>query len=332
MEPLAGYLRVSHVGGRAPDRLYSPVEQTEEIKVWARGRGHRVDLLPPELDGKGDDPSRPILRRAVEGVKAGRYSGVVVAYLSRSGRDLRLMLDLWDEVEGAGGAVYFAREKIDGSTPSGRLQRNLLASIAQHELEERREGFERATKSAVERGIWQRRQTPRGYDRDPKTRRLVENKDTDSVRGAARDFLAGVPIVELGRRLGMTPGGVRAMLRNRVYLGELRVRTYVKTEAHEPILKPGVFEAVQAKLDSASRPPRGSQAPMLLAGLVRCASCGHVMTRGNSGGHLVRLVILALRHMQLDPSVVKVFGEELPASGFTHADRHLGVGRVDGLA
>jgi site-specific DNA recombinase len=281
---LAGYLRVSHIGGRTVDRFHSPEEQAAEIEAWAKRHGHAVDLLAPELDAKGSDASRPIFRQAIEGVKSGVYSGVVVAYLSRAGRDLRLMLDLWDEVEGAGGVVYFARENIDASTPSGRLQRNILASIAQHELEERREGFERARRGAVERGVWQRRQTPRGYLRDRDTRRLVPDERADEVKKAARDFLAGARIVALGERLGMTPGGVRAMLRNRVYLGELRVGKHRNTDAHPQILDPETFEAVQNKLDSGSRPPR-SEAPLaLLAGLVRCASCGHVMTRKQSKG------------------------------------------------
>jgi DNA invertase Pin-like site-specific DNA recombinase len=286
---LAGYLRVSHVGTRQSDRFHSPDEQVAEISAWAKAKGHRVEFLDPELDGKGSDASRPIFRQAIEGVKDGTYGGMVVAYLSRAGRDLRLMLDLWEEVEdpAVGGTVYFARENIDGGTSSGRLQRNLLASIAQHELEERRDGFERAAKGAVESGIWQRRQTPRGFDKDPETRRLLVNSDANSVRHAARDFLKGVPLVRLGERLGMTAGGVRAMLRNRVYLGELKVRSYVNPEAHDPILDPGTFEAVQAKLAAASRPPRSAHTTMLLAGLVRCASCGHVMTRARSHKDLV---------------------------------------------
>jgi DNA invertase Pin-like site-specific DNA recombinase len=286
---LVGYLRVSHVGVREPDRFHSPEEQTEEIEGWAKAEGHHVEFLPPELDGKGGDPTRPILRQAIESVKSKQYAGVVVAYLSRAGRDLRLMLDLWDEVEAkdVGGVVYFAREKIDGSTSSGRLQRNLLASIAQHEVEERRDGFERATAGAVERGIWQRRQTPRGYDKDAETRRLIVNGDAESVREAADAFLKGVPLVRIGEQLRMTAGGVRAMLRNRVYLGELKVRSYVNSEAHDPILEPGTFEAVQAKLAAASRPARSANETMLLAGLVRCASCGHVMTRGRSHQDLV---------------------------------------------
>jgi DNA invertase Pin-like site-specific DNA recombinase len=277
MAHLAGYLRVSFVGGR--EHLQSPTEQTKEIEGWAKAHGHRVDFLDPELDGKGSNPNRPIFREAIEGVTSGRWEGVVVAYLSRAGRDLRLMLDLWDEVEGAGGVVYSARENVDGSTPTSKMQRNFLASISQHELEERRDGFERAARSAVERGVWQRRQTPKGYVKDPETRRLaIDDEGAEEVREAAADFLTGIAVTQLAVRLGMTPGGVRALLRNRVYLGELKVRSYVNQAAHDAILDLPIFEAVQAKLGSRTRPPRSSS-PGLLVGLVRCSSCGHVMTR-----------------------------------------------------
>jgi DNA invertase Pin-like site-specific DNA recombinase len=279
MAHLAGYLRVSFVGTREADRFHSPQEQTEEIGAWAKGRAHTVDFLEAELDRKGSDPDRPILGQAVEGVKAGHWDGIVVAYLSRAGRGLRLMLDLWDEIEGAGGAVYFARENLDGSTSSGRMQRNILASVAQYELEERRAGFERATKGAVERGIWQRKQTPRGYVKDPTTRKLViDEQGAAEVKAAAADYLSGAYVTTLAERLGMTQGGVRALLRNRVYLGELKVRSYVKKKAHDPILDSLTFEAVQEKLNSGRRPPRSGE-PSLLAGLVRCRACGHLMVR-----------------------------------------------------
>lgn len=279
---LAGYRRVSFVGGRKGESFRSPIDQAAEIEAWAERNGHRVAMLEAELDRKGSDAERPIFREAVEGVAAGRFTGVVVAYLSRAGRDLRLMLDLWDEVESAGGAVYSARENIDGSTVAGRLHRNLLASIHQHELEERREGFAHSTAAAVADGIWPRRQAPRGYRRDER-RRLVTDDRAGDVREAAGDFLAGTTIRALAGRLAMTSSGVRYMLRNRVYLGEVRVGEHVNPAAHEPILDLATFEAVQAKLADRSRPAR-SGPPALLAGLVRCASCGHVMTRGSSKG------------------------------------------------
>lgn len=271
---LAGYRRVSFVGGRKV--LRSPEDQALEIENWAAGHGHRVHMLNPELDAKGSDASRPIFREAVEGVKSGRFTGIVVAYLSRAGRDLRLMLDLWDEIEAVGGVVYSARENVDGSTPAGRLQRNLLASINQHELEERAAGFEQARAASVDRGIWQRRQTPTGYRRNPDTRRL-EVTDAGKVQEAARDVLAGVPVMEVARRTGMTANGLRYMLRNRVYLGELRVGEHVNTEAHDAILDPETFAALTSRLTGPKRPP--ARDPALLAGLVRCAACGHVMSR-----------------------------------------------------
>jgi DNA invertase Pin-like site-specific DNA recombinase len=276
--PLAGYVRVSHVGGRTGDRFHSPTEQIDEIAAWARRSKHIVEMLAPELDAKGSDATRPTLRKAVDGIRDGTYSGVVVAYLSRAGRDLRLMLDLWDEVEHAGGAVHFARENIDASTPSGRLHRNIMASIAQHELEERRAGFDRSRAATVQRGIWKQRQTPRGYSRDPDTRKLIPNEQAGEVRQAFADRAGGRGISPIAQRLSMTTSGVRAMLRNRVYLGELREGAYVNAAAHEPLVTVELFEAAQRAV---SRPARATRSgPALLAGLVRCAGCGHVMSRG----------------------------------------------------
>jgi hypothetical protein len=79
----------------------------------------------------------------------------------------------------------------------------------------------------------------------------------------------------------MTQSGVRFLLRNRVYLGELRVGAYANPSAHPPLVTEDEFRAVQRL--RASRPPRGQfPGPALLAGLVRCAGCGHVMSRAHT--------------------------------------------------
>lgn len=288
--PLAGYIRVSHIGRRDEndrDSFHSIDEQEAEIHRFATARALHVEMLPPDLDAKGSDPSRRIFREAIDGTKEGRYSGIVVAYISRAGRDLRLMLDLWDEIEKAGGAVYCARESIDASTTSGRLQRNILASIAQAELEERRDGFEKSVAGAVAQGIWKQRQTPRGYDRHeqikghPLSRRLVPNAQREDVTHAFDDRAGGMAITALADRLHMTPSGVRQMLKNRVYLGELSERGYVNPKAHEPLVTLEQFESVQSTMARPSRRAVSSD-PAMLAGLVHCSGCGHVMSRGGS--------------------------------------------------
>lgn len=263
------------------------------MRVWADREGVRVDMLAPELDGKGNDPDRPIMRAAIEGVQAGRYKGVVIGYSSRLARGARLTLELWDSVQAAGGRIVSARENIDGSTPDGRMHRTILAAIDERELEHHRERFEGLRRAATAAGVWQRRQTPRGYSKtQPRRGRLIPDEQADTVRWAFRARAAGASTATIADTLLMTTSGVRMLLANRVYLGELRVGGHVNPAAHPPLVTVTEFEAAQRP---GARPPRsGETGPALLAGVVRCAGCGHLLTRG--GSRKARVYGCAKRH------------------------------------
>jgi site-specific DNA recombinase len=276
MKPWVGYVRVSHVGARQGDRFHSPDDQAREIQAWAERRGERVQVLEPELNMSGGKIERPILEKAVKGVEAGRYRGLVVAYLSRASRSLKHTLEIYERVERAGGQVVAIGESIDTTTANGRLNRNMHASIAEHQREQHAERFAELRESATRRGVWQRRQLPLGYGKDPATRKLVPDGRASDVVWAFEARAGGEAVLRLADRLAMTPSGVRALLRNRVYLGELRVGEHVNSAAHPAIVSEELWDAAQR---SVPRPARAASAPALLAGLVRCAACGHVMSR-----------------------------------------------------
>lgn len=281
MKPWAGYVRVSFVGERGGDSFRSPEDQAATIQAWAKARNEPVEMLVPELDRSGGDASRPILNEAIQGIEEGRYRGLIVAYLSRASRSVQHLLETWDRIEKAGGQVVAVNENIDTSTPAGRLTRTMLAAIAEHELDLHRERFEELRASATQRGIWQRRQTPKGYTRDPETRRLTPSRDAKLVKEAFRDFANGTPTTVISDRLQMTPSGLRNLLRNRVYLGELSVGQHVNPDAHPPIVTEAEWQAAQQRDGT---PKRRSNKPVsLLAGIIRCASCGHVMIKATSG-------------------------------------------------
>lgn len=280
MVPWAGYVRVSFVGGRQGDRFRSPRDQADALEAWARARRESIEVLDPDLDESGGTLDRPGLTAALEGIEQGRYRGLVVAYLSRASRSTRDLLAMWDRIEAAGGQLHSVGEQIDTSTPAGRLTRTMLVALAEHELDTHRDRFEQLRASATQAGVWQRRQTPVGYRRDPDTRRLVPDRDADRVRDAFAARAAGATITSLANELGMTVGGVRHMLRNRVYLGELRVGEHTNHEAHPPLIDPGLFATVQAA--KPARPAKRGGEPALLAGLARCAGCGHVMSRNRT--------------------------------------------------
>lgn len=296
--PLYAYVRVSHMGRRKADDpdFHSVDDQVDEIKRWARTHGHEVDYsLPPELDAKSDNPNRAVLRRAIDGVHAGTHRGIVVAYQSRSGRDLRMMLDVWHEVEDvAGGEFWTARENLNGKTRQGRLTRSILGAVDEDQLHERRESFAALRKWTAEQGIWRARIVPRGYDKDtdkasPTWRHLVPNGHAAQVVDAFRAVVRGTPVSRIAGDLGMTPSGARRLLANRVYLGEVIDGQHANLAAHTPIIDLGLFDSVQAILATNPRPGRRHDgAPALLAGLVKCAACGYAMPRARAKVEIYR--------------------------------------------
>jgi hypothetical protein len=165
------------------------------------------------------------------------------------------------------------------------MVRRIKSATNAAERERHAEQFDRRRRVATAAGIWQRRQTPKGFDKDQDTRKLVPNGDKGAVAQAFRDRAAGASATDLGRRLGMTPSGVRQLLKNRVYLGELKVGKYVNEEAHDPLVTVEEFEAAQRPV---SRPPRSDREVAVLAGLVRCAACGHVMSRARGKSETYR--------------------------------------------
>jgi DNA invertase Pin-like site-specific DNA recombinase len=281
MPQWAGIVRVSHMGARkaGADNVHADRDQVDAITA-AVPKGDELHMLPAELNVSGGLPLelRPSLLAAVEGVERGEYAGIVVAYLSRLGRNVREQLRTYDRVHAAGGRIIVAQEGIDARTRGGRLQRNILAAIHEDEREQHVERFDNLRRWATEAGVWQRRLTPTGYVRDPKTRRLVPDDRADDVRAAFSARATGTSVSELARRLRMTPSGVRQLIANRVYRGELRVGDYTNLHAHPALVTEDVWLAAQAP--ATTRRPRSKRQVALLAGLVRCCGCGHVMSRG----------------------------------------------------
>jgi DNA invertase Pin-like site-specific DNA recombinase len=278
----AGIVRVSHMGDRkaGSEKVHTDRQQIAAIKN-AVPDADRVEILPPELNVSGGLPleRRPSLRVAVEGVERGRYAGIIVAFQDRLFRNVEEEEAVWRRVEAAGGQVVLALDGIDTTTVNGRMLRRIKAAMNAGYREQHVERFHDLRRDATAAGVWQRRQTPTGYDKDPKTRKLVANHRAKDVRAAFLARGAGEGHSSLARKLGMTASGVRQMLRNRVYLGELRVGEFVNLTAHPPMVTEEEFLVAQHTV--APRPPRSKRydGPALLAGLARCTGCGQVMAR-----------------------------------------------------
>ena len=181
----------------------STKEQTTETQVaqltaYCQARGW-TDVAVFRDDGiSGVRDNRPELDKLRQRMMAGEFSSVVVTKMDRLGRSLGMILRFWDDADAAGVRVIVIDQGIDTSTPAGRLQRSMLAALAEFEreliLERTRAGVARAR--ALGKKFGAPRKIPESVAREVRARR---------VRGESLRIIS--------QRMNIKLGGVRSVLR-----------------------------------------------------------------------------------------------------------------------
>lgn len=267
-----GYIRVSSVGKRGGDSFRSPDDQREAIEAYARSRGWEVECLPPDLDKKSNTGDRPSLNVAIAGVENGRYEGIIVYNFSRWFRDVELDKRFTRRVRDAGGDVFSTTEAFPVGA-FGEFMRTINSANDALYRDRKSEEFLSIQSSLVAAGRW-RAVPPTGYVKG-KDGRLVFGDDWQDVREAFVMRAGGSNHAAIGERFGWTGARVAKVLRNRAYLGEVRLGDELLEGAHPAIVDVKIFDAVQA-LHGAR--PKVSHGTKLLTGILRCEACGYVMT------------------------------------------------------
>jgi site-specific DNA recombinase len=282
-----GYIRVSRVAGRSGDSFISPDEQKKRVRAWATSQGHKIVKWHEDLDQPGSKIDRPALTAAMERIEAGATGGLVVARLDRFGRSVQDSANLLARIRDSGGVLCAVAEGIDTSGYMGKFLADLFAALGELELARIRESWETARKSAVGRGIHISGQVPAGYLRGEDRILYPDPEIAPAIRELFLRRASGESWTQLCRFMEaqglVTPVGnerwtvatVRAIIRNRVYLGEARAGEIVKEGAHEALVSPSEWQA--ANVARGVHPGRSGRSSGLLSGLIRCAGCSYAM-------------------------------------------------------
>jgi DNA invertase Pin-like site-specific DNA recombinase len=111
-----------------------PENQLQELRRYVETRGWAAkEYVDKGVSGAKD--SRPALDTLVRDAKRWRFDVLVCWRLDRLGRNLKHLVGLLDDLQVLGVAFVSLGEGIDATTPAGRLQMHLLASVAQFERE-----------------------------------------------------------------------------------------------------------------------------------------------------------------------------------------------------
>lgn len=138
-------------------------EQVDRCNAWARAHGLTVVTEYRESGVSGATTSRPELDRLLAAARRGEIDTIVVFALDRWGRSMRDLLVTLDQLDKLGVTFASVRESIDSSTPTGRLMRNIIGSLAEYERELILDRTLRGRDAAARAGGWPGGPAPFGF-------------------------------------------------------------------------------------------------------------------------------------------------------------------------
>ncbi len=267
-------------------------EASEAFILSQRQEGWRVFATRYDDGGySGGTLERPALKRLLEDVEAKKVNVIVVYKVDRLTRSLSDFAKIVEALDARGVSFVSVTQQFNTTSSMGRLTLNILLSFAQFEREVTGERIRDKIAASKKKGMWMGGLVPFGYDLDG--RKLIPNvKESGlvckifslylklgcvsklAVQLGRDNVRSKVWVTRTGARLGgvaFARGALYALLRNRLYVGEIRHRESWYPGEHKGVVPRDLWDKVQAQLDSNLKTRQRRmrhQASSLLTGLV----------------------------------------------------------------
>lgn len=282
-----GYARVS--GAEQGRHGTSLAVQQDEIRRYCEY--HR--LVEPDLMSEVESAAiekierRRVLGKVVENALPG--DTILVSRVDRWSRDLVHGVESVRALVKRGVGWISIGESIDASTSAGDSLLGLMAWAADNERKRIKERTVGRRKAMRDEGRYVEGPPPIGYRRERGGHLHIVSEESELVREVFRRCIAGESIAQLVKSVASDFGYLRdkkaihIILRNRVYLGEVRTSRGEWIAAHEPIIDGATFRRAAASMASRKLSGRAPSAEShtsgwLLRDVARCAECGSGMS------------------------------------------------------
>lgn len=258
--------------------------KSQQYKGWVE--------LPQHYDDGGHSGSgleRPALAQLMQDIESGKVDAVVVYKIDRLTRSLLDFVRLIEMFDRRSITLVSISQAFDTSDSMGRMILNVLLTFSQFERELIAERVRDSIRTRKRHGRFHGGLPPFGYVAG-NDGIYVDKDEAEIVRFIFAEFLrtrrytavmqavrlAGYcSSVKLSRRgiprggAPMSPGTVYAILRNPVYVGQIRGHDTTYQGVHEPLISEEVWKAAQALSEERKkRSPHAKHTNHFLAGLL----------------------------------------------------------------
>jgi site-specific DNA recombinase len=148
----AGYSRVSmreQLEGHSLEAQATHIRELAAMQNW-----QLVELYTDAGLSAKKDSNRPALARLMADAKAGKFDVVVVDKIDRFYRHLRGLLTALDTLNGYGVSFASVQEKLDFTTPWGKLMLTVLGTLAEIYLDNLRQETRKGKHQRAREGLW----------------------------------------------------------------------------------------------------------------------------------------------------------------------------------
>ena len=248
-------------------------ESCEAFISSQRHEGWRVVATRYDEGGySGGTMERPALKRLLDDIAANKINVIVVYKVDRLTRSLADFAKIVEALDAKGVSFVSVTQQFNTTSSMGRLTLNILLSFAQFEREVTGERIRDKIAASKKKGMWMGGLVPLGYDLEG--RKLVPNpKEAELIvkifslyleLGCVRKLAARLDrerirtkvwTTRTAARLGgvaFARGALYHLLRNRLYLGEIRHRDQWYPGEHQGIVDRALWDRVQAQMNSTS--------------------------------------------------------------------------------
>lgn len=192
---LAVYVRVS-------SRQQDYRSQLPDLERWLGAHAPNTSVKWYRDSQSGQTMDRPAWKQLEEDLHAGRVSKLIVWRIDRLGRTAAGLTSLFETLQRLGVGFESIKDRIDLSTPSGRLMAHVLASVAAYENEVRGERIRAGQAAARARG--------KRWGGSVAGSRKTVTRDQEEV--ALRLHAEGKPITRIANVLGVSRPTVYSIL------------------------------------------------------------------------------------------------------------------------
>ena len=245
--PLAAiYIRVSTED--QAQHGFSLAGQEDALKNYASVLGYDIsEIYKDEGKSAKDIKHRPAMQQLLTDAEAQKFSAIFIYKLDRFSRSLKDLILTIDKLKEWDIDFVSLQDKIETASASGKLMFHIISAFAEFERniigERTTFGMQRKNK---EGGFVNK--PPFGYRMEEK-KLVFDTKKAPFVREIYKDYLSGqYSLNKLAKKYDFSPNGLKKLLCNRTYLGEVTFSGATHKGEHDSLIGKELFEEVQEKL------------------------------------------------------------------------------------